>query len=348
MIGLTHRQAHLALRERCSRSRAGIVALLTGESGPARTGVLLSTCNRFEVYWWGRLDWPEWFLESADRSGAPVPRPSVCHLEGGDAVRHLIRVTAGLDSQVVGETEILGQVRAAWSLARECHATGPELDMVFAGAIAAARRVRRETAFGRPHDSIGSVAVEFAQLACGGTLAGRRVLVIGAGEAARAVLAELEAREAHVCVVTRRLARAAPLVEAYGVPVDSWEALDSRLAWAEVAFAATSAPSVVLTEDLLGRAGALTVVDLGVPRNVALAARTLPGVRVFDLDDLDGASPEETGVRAALTAAEGSIDAMTARLLGKIRSLVSRDAATTTRNGAHSQATPVAGADSAT
>jgi glutamyl-tRNA reductase len=347
MIGLSHRQADLGLRERFSRSRAEIAALLTGEAGPARTGVPLSTCNRFEVYWWGRVDWPEWFLGSADRSGAPVNRPAVCELSGGAAVRHLIRVTAGLDSQVVGEREILGQVRRAWSLARECGATGRELDLVFAGAIAAARKVRREAALGRPLASVGSVAVEFAQADCGGTVAGRRVLVIGAGQAARAVLAELEGREAHVCVVTRRLARAAPLVEAYGVPVDSWEALDSRLAWAEVAFAATSAPSVILTEDLLGRAGALTVFDLGVPRNVALAARALPGVRVFDLDDLDGASPEETGIRAALTAAEGSIDAMTARLLGKIRSLVNRDATATARNGAHSQATPAAGADSA-
>ncbi len=350
MIGLSHRHADLGLRERFSRSRAEIAALLTGEAGPARTGVLLSTCNRFEVYWWGRVDWPEWFLASADRSGAPVIRPAVCELSGTAAVRHLIRVTAGLDSQVVGEKEILGQVRRAWSLARECDATGRELDLVFAGAIAAARKVRREAALGRPLASVGSVAVEFAQAACGGTMAGRRVLVIGAGQAARAVLAALEGREAQVCVVTRRLERAAPLVGAYGVPVDSWEALDSRLAWAQVVFAATSAPTVVLSEEQLARAGALTVVDLGVPRNVAPGARTLPGVRVYNLDDLDGGSPEQTSVRAALAAAEQSIEALGARMLGKLRSLISRDpVGPVPRNGHHPEGhpAPAAGAESA-
>jgi len=351
MMGLSHRQADLGLRERFSRSRSEIVALLTGEAGPVRTGVLLSTCNRFEVYWWGRVDWPEWFLASADRSGAPVIRPAVCELAGGGAVRHLIRVTAGLDSQVVGEKEILGQVRRAWSLARECGATSRELDLVFAGAIAAARKVRRDSALARPVASVGSVAVEFARRECGGTVAGRRVLVLGAGQAARAVLAALEGREAHVCVVTRRLERAAPLVGEYGVPVDSGEALDSRLAWAQVVFAATAAPTVLLSQEQLANAGALTVVDLGVPRNVAPGARNLPGVRVFDLDDLDGGSPKQTGAHSALAAAEQSIEALGARLLGRLGSLVSRaPGGRALWNGRHPEEhrAPAAGADSAT
>ena len=290
VIGITHRKADLGLRERFARSPEDIAALLSGDGAADRTGVVLSTCNRFEVYWWGEADWAEWFLTLADRSGPPIPRAAVVRQRALPAVRHLFGVAAGLDSQVLGETEILGQVRRAWGLSRDLGATSRELDLIFAAAIAAGRRVRRETALGRHPASVGSVAVQEASAECKG-LAGRMVVVVGAGEAARAVAAALLAAGARTHAVSRHVDRALALARSYPVVVEPWDQLDRLIAEADVMIAATSAPHAFLSTDRLlaaggGRDQPLVLIDLGVPRNVDADARSLPGMKILDLDDL--------------------------------------------------------------
>jgi glutamyl-tRNA reductase len=319
VIGITHRKADLGLRERFARSAEEIGALLATAGDGGRTGVMLSTCNRFEVYWWGSAHWSDWFA----RQGHQVPRTALVELKGLSAIRHLFTVAAGLDSQILGETEILGQVRQAWRLAREVGATSRELDLVFAAALAAGRRVRRETSLGRHPASIGSVAVDTASPAVDGW-AGRVALVIGAGEAARRVVATLVEREAEVHVLSRHAERAQAVGRALGVPAEPWESLDDRLAGADAVFTATSAPRAFLTRERLEMACVrrnrpLVVVDLGVPRNVAAEARSLAGVTILDLDDLRAhGSGALLDLAPALEAARLILERQAAQLLDKL------------------------------
>ncbi len=321
VIGITHRKADLALRERFARS-AGEIAGLLGAAGDAgSTGLILSTCNRFEVYWWGTAHWNDWFAWQA----VPVPRSGLVELQGLSAIRHLFTVASGLDSQILGETEILGQVRRAWRLARELGASARELDLVFAAALAAGRRVRRETSLGRHPASIGSVAVETAAPASGGWT-GRVALVIGAGEAARRVVTTLIERQARVHLLSRHAERARTVAEALGVAADSWESLDDWLVRADAVFTATSAPSAFLTRERLEAAAArrdsaspLVVVDLGVPRNVAPEVRGLAGLKILDLDDLRSAGNGALlDMAPALESARLILERESAHLLGKL------------------------------
>ena len=324
MVGISHRKADLELRERFVRSRTGIVALLSGE-GERRQGVVLSTCNRFEIYWWGSSDWLAWFHATAAEQGVPLPPAAVVGKDGANAARHLLRVSAGLESQVVGEAEILGQVRRAWELARESGATCPELDLVFDSALAAGRRVRSETAIGIGRASIGSVSVEFARDELGGSMTGRQVLLIGTGKAARTVLSALADSGAHTSVLSRVDERASRLASLYGAAVTPSAALDRALVEADLVFAATAAPAILSVQRLAmvrdERRRGITIVDLGVPRNVEPAARSLAGIRVVDLDDLraresSAGTPSDAVLEAAYTLAEEEVTRLIARLDG--------------------------------
>lgn len=320
VIGITHRKADLGLRERFARSAEEIGALLTAAGDAGGTGVMLSTCNRFEVYWWGPAPWSDWFAQQANQ----ISRTALVELQGLSAIRHLFTVAAGLDSQILGETEILGQVRRGWRLAREVGSTSRELDLVFAAALAAGRRVRRETSLGRHPASIGSVAVDAASPAAG--WAGRVALVIGAGEAARRVVATLLERGAEVHVLSRHAERAQAVAQALGLKAESWESLDGWLAGANAVFTATSAPRAFLTRERLETACArrkgpqpLVLVDLGVPRNAAVEARSLAGLTILDLDDLRAhGSGALLDLAPALEAARLILERQAALLLDKL------------------------------
>jgi glutamyl-tRNA reductase len=204
-------------------------------------------------------------------------------------VRHLFDVTAGLDSQVLGEAEVLGQVRRAYDAARSAGTTNRMIDTILSAALVAGRRVRRETKLGRHPASVGSAAVDVASSAV--ALGPARVLIVGAGEVAEGVLRALRGRTARTAVVTRRLDRAASLAASFGVVAAEWDALDAALAAADVVFVGTAASVPVLGADRLaeavGHSGRqVAVFDLSVPRNVDPAARDIPGVKLFDLDDL--------------------------------------------------------------
>lgn len=326
VTGINHRKADLGLRERFVRSRAGIVALLEGE-GERREGVVLSTCNRFEIYWWGSSDWLRWFHATAAEQGVDLPPAAVVGKEGANAARHLFRVAAGLESQVVGEAEILGQVRRAWELAQGLAATGRELDLVFGSALGAGRRVRQETSIGVGRASIGSVAVDFARAALGGSLSGRHVLVLGTGKAARTVLAALEGMDARVRLSSRGNERAVRLASSFDATPTPWDALDRALAEADVVFSATSAPTPVLSarELEVARDGRATfmIIDLGVPRNVDAGARALTGIRVVNLDDLRAAVHSDGGPSLeALEAAAELVEEEVTHLIERLGALI--------------------------
>lgn len=315
LVGASHHTAGVGLRERLALGAAGIAALLEQEAAAGRAVVPLFTCNRAEVYAWGEA--PAWF-------GSAVPETALVRLSGTEAVRHLFSVTAGLDSQIVGETEIQQQVRRAFDAARAAGATTRELDTIFSAALAAGRRVRRDTALGRHPVSVSAAAIRLAQAEWGATLAGRRVLVLGAGEAAEGVLRALHHAGAdHVTVVNRDPVRAHTVAVAWGVnDVRPWDALEAVLADADLVVAATAAQQPILSADMLAAAGrsGLIVVDLCVPRNVEPAVRELPGIRLLDLDDLQARHcPVTGGVSLVLREAEQLLDDELNRLSATFR-----------------------------
>ena len=288
VVGLSHHTAGIQLREQLAFSQGEVEAWLQGQAAAGSTAVLLSTCNRCEIYWSGGPDLEAWFRDFALTRGVPVGE-ALLRLDGEAAVRHLFDVTAGLDSQVLGEAEVLGQVRRAYDAARAAGTTSRLLDSILSAALVAGRRARRETMLGRHPASVGSAAVEVA--ASLSPLGSARVLVLGAGEVAEGVLRALQGRTAATAVVNRRLERAAPLASAFGAVTGEWEALDAMLAAADVVFVGTGAGTPILAAAQLAEAVGngeryLAVFDLAVPRNVDPAARDIPGVRLFDLDDL--------------------------------------------------------------
>ena len=289
VVGVSHHTAGIELRERFALSSAEIVAWLQGQAAAGSTALLLSTCNRCEIYWTGDHDLEAWFRDFSSSRGAYLG-DALLRLDGEEAVRHLFDVTAGLDSQILGETEVLAQVRRAYDAARAAGTTNRLIDTILSASLVAGRRVRRESMLGRHPASVSSAAVDVAASAAGG-LTGARALVLGAGEAAEGVLKALHGRTAATALVNRRPDRAAALASAWGAVSGAWDELDALLAAAQVVFVATSADHPVITAARLAEAvrpggRGLSVFDLSVPRNVEPSARSLPGIRLFDLDEL--------------------------------------------------------------
>ncbi len=289
VIGVSHHTAGIELRERFAFTPAQVAAWLQGQAAAGGTALLLSTCNRCEIYWTGDLDLEGWFRDFSLSRGASLGE-ALLRLDGEEAVRHLFNVTAGLDSQILGETEVLGQVRGAYDAARAAGTTNRVIDSIMSAALVAGRRVRRETVLGRHPASVSSAAVDVAA-SNSGSLTEARALVLGAGEVAEGVLKALHQRTAGTALVNRRPDRAAALASAWGAVNGTWDELDALLAAADVVFVATSAAHSVITGARLAEAAGprgreLAVFDLAVPRNVEPSARTVPGIRFFDLDDL--------------------------------------------------------------
>lgn len=287
VVGLSHHRAGIQLREQLAFSQPQVEAWLQGQAAAGSTALLLSTCNRCEIYWTGGPDLEAWFRDFALTRGVAVG-DTLLRLDGEAAVRHLFSVAAGLDSQVLGEAEVLGQVRRAYDAARAAGTSNRLIDTVLSAALVAGRRVRRETPLGRHPQSVGSAAVDVA--ASLAPLRQSRVLMLGAGEVAEAVLRTLQGRTAGTAVVNRRLERAMPLASAFGAVTGEWEALDAMLATADLIFVGTSSDAAVLgaaqLAEAVGVGRQVVVFDLAVPRNVDPAVRDVPGVRLFDLDDL--------------------------------------------------------------
>jgi glutamyl-tRNA reductase len=291
VVGISHHTASLAERERFAFGRTEIDALLDEQRRLGLSSLLLSTCNRCELYWSGNDDLQPWFRQLAESRGAHRDFPLLRH-DGIDAVRHLFSVAAGLDSQILGETEILGQVRRAYDAARAAGTTTRTMDLILSAALSAGRRVRAETMLGRHPASVASAAVDLIAERWG-EIGSRMVVVLGGGETAEGVLRALHERAAsNTLLLNRRPGRAKVLAKAWGADTGGWDELEERLETADLILVATSSARPVVSRPQLEGAVAarnkpeLVVMDLAVPRNVEPSAREVPGIELFDLDDL--------------------------------------------------------------
>jgi glutamyl-tRNA reductase len=291
VVGVSHHTASVEERERFALSRAETGGILEQFRQAGRSALLLSTCNRCELYWGGPGDGQAWFEELARARGVAAAVPVTRHA-GLAAVRHLFAVTAGLDSQILGESEILGQVRRAYDAARAAGTTTREMDLIFSAALSAGRRVRRETMLGRHPASVSSAAVDLAAQRWG-AIGTRSVIVLGGGEAAEGLLRALHQQSAsQVTLVNRHPERARVLACAWGADMAGWGELEERLETADLLLVATASARPVVTAAQLSRAASarrseeLLVVDLAVPRNVEPSARQIQGIQLLDLDDL--------------------------------------------------------------
>jgi glutamyl-tRNA reductase len=301
-IGVSHRTAPVALRERLSLSPEATTALLGRFScglEARNTGVselvVLSTCNRLELYASGGSGAVPTLLaliEQATGVTAADVEPVMYRLTGEDAVRHLCRTAAGLDSMVVGEPQILGQIGTAFQQAVSLRACAHGLAVLFRGAMRSGRRARAETGINRNPATISSVAVKLVSEHVR-DLESAQVLVIGAGEMATLAVAAFHNRGVrNICVVSRTSERAARLSEQYEARATPVEYLSAELAEADIVITSTSARHHVLTSDMVQRAMSMrpmdpmSIVDIAVPRDVEPAVRGLANVWYWDLDDL--------------------------------------------------------------
>lgn len=334
LAGTSHHVAPVALREQLldkSGERA-VEALLDSVRDRIGPAVVISTCNRLEIYCWS--DRPSHATTAAlwraleSWSGVPrsALRPHVYVRRDVAAARHLVRVAAGLDSLAIGESQVLGQIRAAWTAARRVAPLGTELDGLFRTAIEAARRIRRAGAFDR-HPSVAGIAVEAAAAALGG-LHGKQAAVLGAGVTGQEVTrALLDAGIEHVTLLNRSRKRAAGLegvLPTARVTFATLDALDAALRDASVLICATAAPIPIVSagavaEAVRARGAGPVIVDIAVPRDVEADVRHLPGVRLIDLDDLGAhcaldSTARREAVERAEAAAAGAAEACAAAL----------------------------------
>src|SRR5687768_14794962 len=258
LVGTSHRHAPVELRELVAfgSGRAGeIAATLAGAAGEA---VALSTCNRTELYL--ACDDSAEALERGAGALATLAGLPAGELEGSlytlldeDAVVHLFRVAAGLDSMIRGEGQILGQIRSAYEAAQEADATGPALHRLFRHALRAGKRVRTETGIAENPASVSTAAAELVERVFE-DIRGTKVLLLGAGKIGELAALELVARGAKdIVVANRSLERASRLAERFGARATSLETLEDELALADVVVASTSSAGYVVTAEQVGR-----------------------------------------------------------------------------------------------
>ncbi len=294
VIGLNHRTVPIELLERFAVSADALGKALhdlCGRSNIAEA-VVLSTCNRTEVYAVADRFHPaygdirDFLCDLAQLAPEELTEHLYSDHDHG-AVRHLFSVAAGLESTVLGESEILGQVRTAWERAQAEGASRASLNLLFRHAVEVGKRARTETAIGRSTASVSHAAVEMARDRLG-TLAGRTVLVVGAGEMGEGIVVALAAAGAgEVLVANRTLARAEELADRVGGSAISLDAVAGALPFADVVLTSTGAGLLVTEETVPSRDGRpLMVIDIAVPRDVAAGVGLMPDVTLLDLDDL--------------------------------------------------------------
>ena len=296
MVGLNHRTAPLEVRERFALTRSQLPQALRSIRSTLGHGVVLSTCNRFEVYVSATGSERQQEVEAHLSDQAEIPFGLISgHLYrhvGADCVRHLYRVACGLDSMVVGEEQILGQVRDAFSSAAQTESLDSTLSHLFHQAMRTGRRVRRETGIGRNALSVSRAAVELARRQLG-DLDAARVLVIGAGDAGKLVAKSLGDAGARDVIVTNRTYQGAvELAEELGGRAVTFQAMPHALASADIVISCTGSPGFILGTEMLGEAirarpsKSLVVIDIAVPRDVDPEAGELPNVFLYDVDDI--------------------------------------------------------------
>jgi glutamyl-tRNA reductase len=300
LVGLNHRSAPVEVREKVSftSDQARQAAEELRSRGILSETLVLSTCNRSEIYGVPPESSHESaaalsnYLSSFHSVQFELLSPSLYHHYDRHAVRHLFRVASGLDSMMLGEAEILGQVREAYRVAYDHGATGPVLNRLFQGALEVGKRVRTETELGTRPMSAASAGVKLAERIFG-KLHERTALVLGAGMISEQVLAQLRDRNiARLFVMNRSLDRAEHLAREYSGKVMAWDDWESALTLPDVIVSSVSSDEPVLKRAVLEKAMAargnrpLFVMDLGMPRNVEPATASLYNFYLYNIDDL--------------------------------------------------------------
>ena len=321
-LGISHKTAPVALRERLALPE-GRAARTLGEltaHPEIHEAVAISTCNRTELYLVAAdpVEAENRVLSELSRQAGIRPTEllgRLYSLRGADAVRHLFSVAAGLDSMIVGEAEVQGQVKRAYELALVEGVTGPISNRLFRDALAAGKRARTETGVGRSRVSVSSIAVELAADMLG-DLTRRRVLVIGAGENGELTARALREHGVHtVFVANRRYDRAIGLAQRFGGSAVRFDDLPAELERADIVVSCTASPHqivggeelAIVTETREGRP--LVLIDIAVPRDVDPSVRDLPGIALFDMDDLQRAVARSlSGREAEATKARSLVD----------------------------------------
>jgi glutamyl-tRNA reductase len=314
-LGASHKTAPLPLREKLAlpAGRAARVLSELTDHDRVHEAVALFTCNRTELYL--VTDDP---LEAENAALAILSRQaelrpteligSLYSLRGREAAEHLFSVTAGLDSMIVGEAEIQGQVKRAYEMALVEGVSGPVSNRLFRDALGAGKRVRTETEIARANVSISTVAVRLAADFLG-DLSERRVLVVGAGENAELTARALRDRGVETLfVANRRYDRALGLAQRFGGRAVSFEEMPRELEAADIVVTSTGAPHQILGREELEFVAAsrmgrpLVLIDLAVPRDIEPSVRDCPGIALYDMDDLQQAVARNLDAREAETA----------------------------------------------
>jgi glutamyl-tRNA reductase len=321
LIGVNHKTAPIALRERIAISREDlpeVTRALAAVPGVSEC-MIVSTCNRVEIL--TAVESPSvdlsGFLQSHFGLDSAVFKDHLYEHRDQQAVRHLFRVAASLDSMVVGEPQILGQVKEAFAVARTAGTVGAQLDHLLQSAFAAAKKVRSETEIGSNSVSIASVAVELAKKIFG-SLQGRTVFLVGAGKMSELAARHLVQQGAGAILVSNRtLARARIMAEEFDGRVIPFEQLYDAASDADIVITSTGAPHAIFRKEH-GQAfmhrrknKPMFFIDIAVPRDVDPAMNKLEGIFVYDIDDLQSVAAShmaertrEAGNAEALIAAE--------------------------------------------
>lgn len=319
VIGISHKTAPVAVREHFAFAAGELPPLLARLGERYAGAAVLCTCNRTEIY-------------VASAHGVSDPRPITAllselkgdlamegapffALSGREAARHLFRVAAGVESMVVGESEILGQVRAAFTAATAAGTHTPALSRLFHTAIRVGRKARAQTEIGRHAVSVSSTAVALARSTLG-DLSGLTVLVVGAGEAGKLTAGNLAGSGVgRMLVTSRTVERTADLAAALGGDAVAFSEIAAAIGASDIVISSTASPEFVIDRALVERAlrgraaRPLLLIDIAVPRDIDPAVRELPGVHLFDIDALQTvAEGNMRRRRAAIAQAEKIVD----------------------------------------
>lgn len=308
VVGLSHRTAPVEIRERLAVAPGQLEQELREIAGNGRLdeALLISTCNRVELYATSANPIAASRVAKealASRLPAATSDAVLYQERGVDVVRHVFRVASSLDSLVVGEPQILGQVKEAFDAAKGAGTMGTLLGRCFTQAFATAKRVRSETGIAEGTVSVSSIACELAKKIFG-NLEGRRTLLLGAGEMGESAARSLRKTGTNLHVINRSEERARTLAEACGGRAVPYERLSTEVADADVVIASTASPNFILTPELMKsvvrtrRHRPLFIIDIAVPRDVDPRVGNMDNVFVYDVDDLQQVAEENLAVRA--------------------------------------------------
>jgi glutamyl-tRNA reductase len=331
LVGVNHRTAPVQLREKLAYRPEEIPAALGRmRAQGVKEALILSTCNRVE--WTASLEdasSPEPFIESLlERPGVTLDelQPHLYFFEGQDVIKHLFRVAASLDSMIVGEPQILGQLKIAFAQAREHGAVGNVLDTVVTRAFNVAKRIRTETEIGQNGVSVGYAAVELAREIFG-SLHKKRVLIVGAGKMSEGAAKHLmRAGAAEIFLTNRTPERARELAELFGGEVIRYELFPQRLGEVDIVITSSAAPGYVITREMVRRAiearksQPVFLIDIAVPRNIDPDVQQLEHAFLYDIDDLQRLANSNLRAREGVAQrAESIVLEEVSRLEAKLR-----------------------------